>query len=69
VTHGGKWGDSPAVRLPASIIEALDLKEGDEIEIELAGDLTPCVDRDRPRGSVVSSQTNGISVRPRRLVG
>jgi antitoxin MazE len=31
-----KWGNSPAVRLPAAVVEALTLKEGDEIEIEVA---------------------------------
>ena len=33
-----KWGNSLAVRLPATIVEALDLKEGDEIEISVAGE-------------------------------
>jgi antitoxin MazE len=28
-----KWGNSLAVRLPAAVVEALQLKEGDEIEI------------------------------------
>lgn len=28
-----KWGNSLAVRLPASVVEALGLKEGDDIEI------------------------------------
>jgi antitoxin MazE len=32
-----KWGNSLAVRLPAAIVEALGLKEGDEIEIDIAG--------------------------------
>ena len=31
-----KWGNSLAVRLPASIADALKLKEGDEIEIHVA---------------------------------
>jgi antitoxin MazE len=31
-----KWGNSLAVRLPAVVIEALELKEGDEIEIHAA---------------------------------
>ena len=30
-----KWGNSLAVRLPALVVEAL--KEGDEIEISIAG--------------------------------
>ncbi len=31
-----KWGNSLAVRLPAAVVKALDLKEGDEIEIQVA---------------------------------
>ena len=31
-----KWGNSLAVRLPAAIVEALGLKEGDGIEIHVA---------------------------------
>jgi antitoxin MazE len=30
-----KWGNSLAVRLPAAVVEALQLREGDEIEIHL----------------------------------
>lgn len=33
-----KWGNSLAVRLPASVVEALDLKPGDNIEIHVSGD-------------------------------
>ncbi len=32
-----KWGNSLAVRLPAAVVEALGLKEGEEIEIQVAG--------------------------------
>jgi len=32
-----KWGNSLAVRLPSSVVEALDLKDGDDIEIEVVG--------------------------------
>ena len=32
-----KWGNSLAVRLPSAVVEALDLKEGDRIEIRIAG--------------------------------
>lgn len=32
-----KWGNSLAVRLPAAVVEALGLKEGDEIEVTVAG--------------------------------
>ena len=33
-----KWGNSLAVRLPASLVAALDLKEGEEVELHLVGD-------------------------------
>jgi antitoxin MazE len=32
-----RWGNSLAVRLPAAVVEALNLKEGDQIEIQVAG--------------------------------
>jgi antitoxin MazE len=32
-----KWGNSLAVRIPAAVVRALDLKEGEEIEIHVAG--------------------------------
>jgi antitoxin MazE len=32
-----KWGNSLAIRLPRSVVEALRLKEGDIIEIHVAG--------------------------------
>lgn len=31
-----KWGNSLAVRLPAAVVEALTIKEGDEVEIHVA---------------------------------
>ena len=33
-----KWGNSLAIRLPAAIVEILDLTEGDDIQIGVAGD-------------------------------
>jgi antitoxin MazE len=32
-----RWGNSLAVRLPAAVVEALQLKEGEHIEIQVAG--------------------------------
>jgi antitoxin MazE len=32
-----KWGNSLAVRLPRSVVQALGLKEGDSIDIHVAG--------------------------------
>ncbi len=44
-----KWGNSLAVRLPAAVVEALELKEGDQIEIRIADVRTFEVQRDRTR--------------------
>ena len=32
-----RWGNSLAVRLPVAVVEALGLKEGDDIEIHVVG--------------------------------
>ncbi|MBK6415651.1 AbrB/MazE/SpoVT family DNA-binding domain-containing protein [Thermomonas sp.] len=39
-----KWGNSLAVRLPAAVVEVLQLQDGDEIEIRAEGQriLTVC---------------------------
>jgi antitoxin MazE len=44
-----KWGNSLAVRLPRSVVDVLELKEGDEIEIVVAGTRRFEVARDRSR--------------------
>ena len=44
-----RWGNSLAIRLPQAVVEALRLKEGDDIEISLAGAREFVVDRDRHR--------------------
>lgn len=38
--QGAKWGNSLAVRLPATVVEALNLKPGDNIDIQLSGERT-----------------------------
>jgi antitoxin MazE len=43
------WENSLAIRLPAAVVEALDLKEGDDIEIRVAGKRTSDVSRDTAR--------------------
>jgi antitoxin MazE len=44
-----KWGNSLAVRLPATVVEALELKERDQIEIRIASARTFEVSRDKSR--------------------
>ena len=35
-----RWGNSLAVRLPAAVVDALKLHEGDDIEIHIVGSRT-----------------------------
>lgn len=42
-----KWGNSLAIRLPAAVVKALELKEGDEIEVSIKGDRSIEVERDK----------------------
>jgi antitoxin MazE len=42
-----RWGNSLAIRLPAAVVEALELKEGDEIEVHVAGKRAFDIDRER----------------------
>ena len=48
-----KWGNSLAVRLPAVVVEALELKEGDQITIRVAGKREFEVERDRRREEAI----------------
>lgn len=32
-----KWGNSLAVRLPVAVVEALELRDGDDVEVHVAG--------------------------------
>ncbi len=44
-----RWGNSLAIRLPAAVVDALALKEGDDIEVRIADDRTFDVARDQSR--------------------
>jgi antitoxin MazE len=44
-----KWGNSLAVRLPTAVVDALDLKEGDQIEIRIARERVFEVSRDQSK--------------------
>lgn len=50
-----KWGNSLAIRLPAAVVEGLELKEGDEIELHLKGDREFEVDRDQRRRKAIEA--------------
>ena len=48
-----KWGNSLAVRLPAVVVEALEFKEGDQIEVRIAGARQFEIGRDRSREKAI----------------
>lgn len=48
-----KWGNSLAIRLPAAVVETLELKEGDQIEIRVAAANEFAVSRDKSREAAV----------------
>lgn len=48
-----KWGNSLAVRLPAAVVEALNLHEGDDIEIHISGDRSMGVARKPGRDELI----------------
>jgi antitoxin MazE len=48
-----KWGNSLAVRLPAAVVEALDLKDGDQIQIKVAQRREFEVERGRTREQAI----------------
>jgi antitoxin MazE len=50
-----KWGNSLAVRLPAAVVQALELKEGDDIEIRVAGSRELEVKRDESRQRAIEN--------------
>jgi antitoxin MazE len=49
-----KWGNSLAVRLPMAVVEALELKEGDEVELHVADARRLAVVRKPGRDEVLS---------------
>lgn len=42
-----RWGNSLAIRIPAGVAEALQLKEGDEVEIYVEGTRSFAISRAR----------------------
>lgn len=40
-----KWGNSLAVRIPASVVEILGLREGDDIDIHITPERTFAIER------------------------
>jgi len=53
-----KWGNSLAVRLPKAVVDALDLKEGDQIEIRIARERVFEVGRDQSKHHALTCLRN-----------
>ena len=53
-----KWGNSLAIRLPAAVVEALGLREGDQIEIRIAGKRKFEIARDRSAEKAIEVSTH-----------
>jgi antitoxin MazE len=50
-----KWGNSLAVRLPSSVVQTLDLKEGDQIELYVRGEREFAVARDKSKQNALEA--------------
>lgn len=49
-----KWGNSLAIRLPAALVEALELKEGDEVQVKVTDDREIAVARKPTREQLLA---------------
>jgi antitoxin MazE len=60
-----KWGNSLAIRLPAAVVEALNLKAGDEINIRVAGASDFVVEREMTREEAIAKlRASGTQLPP-----
>ncbi len=48
-----KWGNSLAIRLPSAVVEALQLKDGDDVEVHVAGARSFGIARNRARAQAL----------------
>lgn len=58
-----KWGNSLAVRIPVDVARALDLKEGDDIELRALGDDQYAVVTEQQRRREVIRQIRSMAVK------
>lgn len=49
-----KWGNSLAVRLPKAVVQALELREGDDIEINIEGERRMTVARKADQDELIA---------------
>ena len=53
-----KWGNSLAVRLPASLVDQLKIKEGDELQATLLDEWTVQLERPQTREEFMQSMAD-----------
>ncbi|HEY4075468.1 MAG TPA: AbrB/MazE/SpoVT family DNA-binding domain-containing protein [Rhizomicrobium sp.] len=49
-----KWGNSLAIRLPSSVVEALHLKDGDDVEVHVVGERDFDIARNQDRARALA---------------
>ncbi len=49
-----KWGNSLAIRIPSTVVEALSLKEGDDVKVRIAEERTFEIERDDARANAMA---------------
>jgi len=47
-----KWDDSLVIQIPSSIVEELDLKEGDDVDVRIGDDRALEIERDSRRKAI-----------------
>jgi antitoxin MazE len=50
-----KWGNSLAIRIPNVVVQTLKLKEGDEVDVTVAGDRELLLKRDGRREKAIET--------------
>lgn len=53
-----RWGNSLAIRIPAAVAEALELKEGDEVNVRVSGSRTFEIGREDSREQALTRIRN-----------
>jgi antitoxin MazE len=49
-----KWGNSLAIRLPAAVVDVLQLQEGDDVEVIVAGERTFALKRKQSNAELLA---------------
>ena len=64
----GRWGNSLAVRLPSALVEALELKPGDEIQIRIDNGRDIALGRKSDRAALIERLRTFRSLLPPEIV-